>query len=130
MQGGRVKRKIILEGEEIEWGEAVTEVESDKQIFPKTKNVEPLIKRTKQSILPVLSCLEWQAYVLLKELVWESVDMAWCAREVSMWEAGDIPVPASSGQQSKGGQGESDPTQPVMGGQGFLTSTLKVKKRN
>ena len=85
MQGGRVKRKIILEGEEIEWGEAVTEVESDKQIFPKTKNVEPLIKRTKQSILPVLSCLEWQAYVLLKELVWESV------------------VPARSGQQSKGG---------------------------
>ena len=45
MQGGRAKRKIILEGEEIEWGEAVTEVESDKQIFPKTKNVEPLIKR-------------------------------------------------------------------------------------
>ena len=26
-----------------------------------------------------------------------------------MWEAGDIPVPASSGQKSKGGQDESDP---------------------
>ena len=70
-------------------------------------------------------------YVLLKELVWESVDMAWCAKEVSMWEAGDIPVPASSDQQSKGGQSESDPTQPVMGGQGISTSTTsKVKKRN
>ena len=45
-----------------------------------------------------------------------------------MWEAGDIPVPASSGQQSKGGQSESDPTQPVMGGQGISTSTTsKVK---
>ena len=57
--------------------------------------------------------------------------MAWCAKEVSMWEAGDIPVPASSDQQSKGGQSESDPTQPVMGGQGISTSTTsKVKKRN
>ena len=44
MQGGRAKRKKLLEGEEIEWGEAVTEVESDKQIFPKKRMWNQLSK--------------------------------------------------------------------------------------
>ena len=55
MQGGRAKRRKLLGGEEIAWGEAVTEAESEKQIFLNKKNVEPLIKRAKQSILPVRS---------------------------------------------------------------------------
>ena len=90
-------------------------------------------KGAKQSTCQVMTGREWQAYVVVKELVWGCVDVAWCSEKVSTWEAEDMPVPGPpatsvSGtvpeQRVNGGERVSGPTQQVMGGQ-----CLKSKKR-
>ena len=92
--------------------------------------------------------LEWQAYVLVKELVEKSVEIAWEIEvEVAKWTEDDLPVPGDdSGQYvcparlSESGplaitvSGTlSGPTQPVMVGQGKLMTgdrkTTKVGSR-
>ena len=135
--GNRLKRRKI-EGGEVAWGEAMSQSEAEKQAFLNTKVVEPSITGAKQKSLAVLTGLEWQAYVMIKELAWKAVDMAWCGNEVEKWEAGDIPVPATTEEYASpaehGGDnnvpsedGESGPTQPIMGGQGRGGGEGKVK---
>ena len=134
-RGNKSKRRKLMGGA-VEWGETMSETEAEKQAFLSTRYVEPQFKGAKQSTLQFMTGIEWQAYVLVKELVWGCVDVAWCSEEVTTWEAEDMPVPGPLAtpvrgtvpeQRVNGGERVSGPTQQVMGGQG-LNSKKRCKR--
>ena len=102
--------------------------------------MEPPCKGAKQQkTISVMKGLEWQAYVLVKDLVWEAVDVAWCNEKVSRWGSDDIPVPSNyeeSNYDQHASESESNDTQPGLGGQGkgggkeeIINKSKKRKKK-
>ena len=123
VQGGGMVKKRKLENGEVAWGEALSKSEVDRQAFLKAEATGPKNIGVKQSRISVMTGVEWQAYVLVKELVWESVDKAWGVDEVAKWNECDMPVPDGNGSgQHVVHAGHSDPTLPVMGEQGMEVS--------
>ena len=154
VQGGTIAKRRKLDNGEVAWGEKLSTAEKERQAFLKAEATSQPGTGIKQTQISVMTGLEWEAYVLGKELIEESVDRAWAMDEVASWTEGDMPVPGSTGGQyvipgreiergplattvsvkkAKGGI-VSGPTQPVMGGQGIKVtggcqeSKIKTKR--
>ena len=77
-------KKLKLESGDKVWGGKADHLQEQRGLFL-LSGAEGTSKK-KQPVLPVMKGSEWMAYSLVKEMAWETVEIAFCMRDVANWE--------------------------------------------